>query len=61
MNGYARKLVMVAIILSCGFVIQAGESERTKLKQEGAEVYLRQPVREAAVPRHLHLRADRSW
>lgn len=34
MKAFPAKLIMVAIILSCGFVMQAEQSEKTRQKQD---------------------------
>lgn len=38
MKNYRGKLVMAAIILSCGLVMQAEQSERAQLKQNTDEI-----------------------
>ncbi len=41
MNRFHGKIVMAAIILSCGFVMQAEQSERAKSNQAGPEMISR--------------------
>lgn len=36
MKAFPAKLVMAAIILSCGFVMQVEQSEKARQKQDGA-------------------------
>ncbi len=36
MKAFPAKLIMVVIILSCGFVMQVEQSEKTHQKQDGA-------------------------
>ncbi|WP_136524220.1 hypothetical protein [Geomonas ferrireducens] len=36
MKAFPAKLIMAAIILSCGFVMQAEQSEKAHQKQDGA-------------------------
>lgn len=38
MKNYRGKLVMAAIILSCGLVMQVEQSERVQLKQDTNEI-----------------------
>lgn len=36
MKAFPAKLIMAVIILSCGFVMQAEQSEKARQKQDGA-------------------------
>lgn len=37
MKAFPAKLIMAAIILSCGFVMQAEQSEKVRQKQDSAD------------------------
>jgi hypothetical protein len=63
MKRFPGKVVMAAIILSCGFVMQAEQSERSHQRQEAREMVNPEPTASlAAAQRKVELQSQRaSW